>query len=53
MVKAIISHFFVLGIVVKNDSGELFILAIGTLICCLMLIYNQKNKIYALLHFKI
>ena len=53
MLGALFSHIFVLGIVVKNDGGELFILAIITLICCLILIYQQKNKIINLLHFKI
>ena len=52
MVGAIFSHLFVLGIVVKNDGGELFTLAIITLICSLLLIYNEKNKIPDLLHFK-
>jgi uncharacterized membrane protein YphA (DoxX/SURF4 family) len=46
---AIFSHLFVLGIEVKNDGGTLFTLAIITLICCLILIYNQRNKIPALL----
>lgn len=53
MVGAIFSHFFVLGIEVKNDGGELFILAIITFLCCLVLVYNQKNKIPDLLKFKI
>ncbi len=53
MLGALFSHILVLGIVVKNDGGELFILAIVTLICCLILIYQRKNKITDLLHFKI
>lgn len=53
MVGAIFSHLFVLGIEVKNDGGELFILAIITFLCCLVLIYNQKSKIPDLLKFKI
>lgn len=50
MAGAIFSHIFVLGIVVKDDGGTLFALAIITLICCLILIYNQKSKIPDLLH---
>lgn len=50
---AIFSHLFVLGIEVKNDGGTLFILAIITLICCLILIYNQRNKVPDLLRFPI
>ena len=53
MVGAIFFHIFVLGIVVKNDGGLLFLLAILTSICCLILIYNQRNKISDLLKLKI
>lgn len=53
MMGAIFSHIFVLGIVVKNDGGTLFALAIITLICCLILVYNQKNKIPDLLRLKL
>jgi uncharacterized membrane protein YphA (DoxX/SURF4 family) len=53
MLGAIFSHLFVLGIVVKNDGGELFILAIITLLCCVILIFRNKNKIPDLLRFKI
>lgn len=53
MAGAIFSHIFVLGIVVKDDGGTLFSLAIITLICCLILVYNNKNKIPDLVQFKI
>lgn len=53
MIGAIFSHIFVLGIVVKNDGGTLFTLAIVTLICCLILVYNQKSKIPDLLRLKL
>lgn len=53
MVGAIFSHIFVLGIVVKDDGGTLFTLAIITLICCLILVNNQKNKISDLLRLKL
>ena len=53
MLGAIFSHLFVLGIVVKNDGGELFTLAIITLLCCAILIFRNKNKITDLLRFKI
>ena len=52
MFGALISHFFVLGIEVKNDGGELFILALITFLCCLLLIYQQKHKISDLLRLK-
>ena len=53
MLGAIFSHLFVLGIDVKNDGGELFTLAIITLLCCAILIFQNKNKISDLLRFKI
>lgn len=53
MTGAIFSHIFVLGIVVQNDGGTLFVLAIVTFICCLILVFNQKNKIRDLLRLKL
>lgn len=53
MAGAIFSHIFVLGIVVKDDGGTLFSLAIITLICCLILVYNNRNEIPDLVRFKI
>ena len=52
MTGALFSHLFVLGIVVKDDGGTLFSLAIITLICCLVLVYNQKHKIPDLIRLK-
>ncbi len=52
MTGAILSHLFVLGIVVENDGGFLFFLAIITLICCLALLYFNKNKLFNLLKLK-
>ncbi|TPG39959.1 DoxX family protein [Flavobacterium pectinovorum] len=49
MTGAILSHLFVLGIVVENDGGLLFSLAIITLICCLGLLYFNKSKLFNLL----
>jgi len=53
MAGALLSHFIFLGIEVKNDGGTLFILAIITFLCCLLVIYSQKNKISDLLYFKL
>ncbi|MCD0470929.1 DoxX family protein [Flavobacterium sp. JAS] len=52
MTGAILSHLFVLGIVVENDGGFLFSLAVITLICCLGLLYFNKNKLFNLLKLK-
>ena len=53
MLGAIVSHLLILGIEVKNDGGTLFILAIITFLCCLVLIYNQKHKLPDLLLMKL
>lgn len=53
MAGAIASHIFVLGIVVQNDGGQLFALALIVLASCLGLVYLHRNKISDLLKFKI
>jgi uncharacterized membrane protein YphA (DoxX/SURF4 family) len=53
MVGAIFSHLFVLGIEVKNDGGTLFILAIVTLICCVALIFLNRDKVANFLKLKL
>lgn len=53
MLGAIFSHIFVLGIEVQNDGGTLFILAVVTLLSCLLLVYAERNKIPDLLRFKV
>lgn len=49
MTGAILSHLFVLGIELQNDGGLLFALAVITLLCCLGLLYFNKNKLSNLL----
>lgn len=53
MIGAIFSHLFVLGIEVQNDGGQLFTLAIITFLCCMFLIFQNRNGISDLLKFKI
>ncbi len=53
MSGALLSHLFVLGISVKNDGGELFALAVITLICCVVLIIQNKEKLPDLLKLKL
>lgn len=52
MTGAVLSHLFVLGIEVRGDSGLLFSLAVITLLCCLILLYLNKNIIMNLLKTK-
>jgi hypothetical protein len=44
MAGAIFSHVTKLGVVVQNDGGTLFILALVTLICCMALVWRQRSK---------
>ena len=53
MVGAILSHLFVLGIEVENDGGTLFTLAIITLLCCVTLIFLNRDKVANLLKLKL
>ena len=52
MTGAVLSHLFVLGIEVENDGGLLFSLALITLLCCLILLYLNRNIIINLLKTK-
>ncbi|MEO8517165.1 MAG: DoxX family protein [Flavobacterium sp.] len=45
MFGAIVSHLFLLGIEVMDDGGTLFILALITFLCSLILMYNYRNDI--------
>ena len=53
MIGALFSHLTILGIEVNNDGGTLFAMAIITFICCAILIFITKDKIPALVKFKI
>lgn len=44
MVGAVVSHLFVLGIEVQNDGGTLFILAIITLLCSVIVLFVERHK---------
>lgn len=45
MFGAVISHFFILGISVNNDGGQLFTLALITLLCCSIVLFEERKKI--------
>jgi uncharacterized membrane protein YphA (DoxX/SURF4 family) len=44
MAGAIVSHLTVLGVESKGDGGQLFMLAILVMTCCLILIFINKNQ---------
>ena len=45
MSGAIFFHLTTLGIVVKGDGGQLFYYAIGTFVCCVILLALQREEI--------
>lgn len=45
MLGALFSHLTKLGVVVKNDGGTLFILALVTLLCCVVLAWQRRSEI--------
>ncbi len=49
MAGAIITHLFVLGIVVMNDGGQLFIYALIVFLSSLYLLYQQRNQLFKLI----
>lgn len=48
MAGAILSHIFVLGVVVQNDGGLLFGLAVAVAVCCVnvLLIHREQFPIW-------
>lgn len=50
MVGVIFVHLYVLGIVVKNDCGALFILALIAFLCCVILVFNERTRLMNLLN---
>ena len=45
MFGAIVSHLFLLGIEIMDDGGTLFILALITFLCSLILVYNYRKDV--------
>lgn len=52
MMGAIGSHFFVLGIEVQGDGGQLFILAVLVTICAAALLWMERESVMAFLKTK-
>ena len=46
---AIFSHLFVLGIVVQDDGGTLFALAVAVFVLCAISLFLQKDKLLSFL----
>jgi uncharacterized membrane protein YphA (DoxX/SURF4 family) len=50
MLSAIISHIFILGIVIQNDGGLLFCLAWIVLICCISILFFNRTHIFKIMY---
>ena len=50
MAGAIASHLTVIGIESQGDGGQLFILAISVMVCCLFILLLHKSEGIALWH---
>ena len=50
MSGAIASHLFVLGIESQGDGGQLFMLAIIVLICCIFILILDREKLFLLIN---
>ena len=48
---ALLTHIFILGIIVQDDGGQLFVYALLVLISCLYLIWISRDKLFSLLPF--
>ncbi len=49
MAGAILSHILILGVVVENDGGLLFGLALVVFSSSLIVLYDQRNSLFVLL----
>jgi len=49
MSGALLMHFTLLGLEVKEDGGLLFIYALLVLLCCLLLLYFQRKQLLQLM----
>ena len=49
MIGAILSHVLFVGIVVRNDGGQLFIMSLVVLLCCLKIVFDNREKLLQLL----
>lgn len=44
MLGALFSHLFFIGISVNGDSGQLMMMALIVLICCLKIAYDEREQ---------
>ena len=46
---ALMSHILFIGIIVREDGGQLFTMALIVLLCCLKVAYDEKEKLFSLI----
>ncbi len=49
MLGAILSHLFFIGVSIQGDGGLLMIMAIVVFICCIKILYDEKEKLNQLI----
>lgn len=49
MLGALATHLLIIGVVVKNDGGALFTLALAVFVCCSLLLFIRKKELRSLL----
>lgn len=50
MFGAVVTHLFLLGIEIMGDGGQLFFMALATLICCTWLVYQRREQLRVILN---
>jgi len=49
---AVLSHILLIGIEIRNDGGQLFMMALIVLLCSAKIIFDEKEKLLALIKHK-
>lgn len=45
MFGAVVTHLFLLGIEIMGDGGQLFFMALATIVCCAWIVYQRRGEI--------
>ena len=50
MFGAVVTHLFMIGVEVMGDGGQLFFMALATLICCAWILYQRRGEFSVILY---
>ncbi|MDI9870824.1 DoxX family membrane protein [Flectobacillus roseus] len=50
MFGAVVTHLFMIGVEVMGDGGQLFFMALATLICCAWILYQRRAEFSVILY---